>query len=273
MSDLADNARAWVTEQLRFPQRAPQTTAVLDWTEVSTATQSAIAGLSRSDQPIDPDSLTAHPTLWQKITGHHNGLTHAQRDEIQRARRALNWPLHEEGPEARLSAIAEATAARITRNPAWWHPMLDTHRSVLGLHIEVQALAVGAHELMTLRDQIPAMPVASDPTLARARTEWEHRQVIFAQAEAALIDRVAALRAYEDALGHVETSLDNLDTVTRLAADRHDVERLERLTLGAEYASEYLNRQPIEVEDVRAAFDVRVAYLDSLIPEPHHLRA
>jgi hypothetical protein len=272
VSDLADDARAWVTEQLRFPQRAPQTTAVLDWTAVSTATQSVIANLARSGQPIDPAALTTRPTLWQTVTGRHSGLTRAQRDEIRRACRELTWPLHKEGPEARLVAIAEATAARITRNPAWWHPMLEAHRSVLGLHIEIQALAVAAHELMTLREQIPAKPTANSPALIRARTEWEHRQVVFAQAEATLIDRTAALRAYEDELSHVQTSFANLDTVTRLAADRRDVERLEGLTLAADYASSYLNCLPHEVEDVRAALDARIAYLDTLIPAPDHLR-
>ncbi len=96
--------------------------------------------------------------------------------------------------------------------------MLDGHRSVLGFTMELHMIAAAAHELLRLRSNTPTLPI-DDGTdeLARARAEWDRRHVVATQAEAALVDRIAALRAYEQALTPIGTALNNLQGVTELA--------------------------------------------------------
>ncbi|UNN05262.1 hypothetical protein [Rhodococcus opacus] len=181
----------------------------------------------------------------------------------------MHWPLREEGPEIRLVAVVEDVVARLVSHPAWAHSLLDGHRTILGFTIEVQMIAAAAHDLFRLRANTPTAPV-NDGTdnLARARAEWERRQVVAAKAEAGLIDRVAALRAYEDALTPIATSLHNLRAITEMATGGADVDRLYEGIVGAEYAVERTSALRNDIDDIRAALDAQVTYLDSLIG-PH----
>ena len=267
LAEALSMARDWVVEHLRFPQHAPHTTAVFDWTLVSRSTQSAVAGLSPTI--FEPNSLVAQPSWWRTIAGRPVGypqLTDSQREELRNVLASLHWPLREEGPEIRLVAITEDVAARITTHPAWTHPMLESHRSLLGLTIELHTVAAAAHQLLTMRRNMTHIPTddGSD-VLARARAEWERRHVVAAQAESALIDRVAALRAYEDALTPIETSLRNLRVVAELAAGGGDVDRLYQQIAGSELSIEHTATLRSDIDDVRAGLDAQVAYLDSLI--------
>ncbi|SEB29151.1 hypothetical protein SAMN04490239_0030 [Rhodococcus koreensis] len=72
MSDEVVAARVWVIEQLRFPQRAPRTTAVIAWLHVSATTQSAVAGLSNAI--LDANELVAQPSWWHSIIGRPAGI-------------------------------------------------------------------------------------------------------------------------------------------------------------------------------------------------------
>lgn len=269
LTDMA-GARAWVIERLRFPQRSPRTTAVFDWTAVSSSTQSTVAALTSTI--IDPNELLAQPSWWRTLTGKPRGftqLTTEQREELRRANSSLHWPLREEGPEIRLVAIAENVVARIISDPAWVHPMLDGHRSVLGFTMELHMIAAAAHELLRVRSNTPTLPI-DDGTdqLARARAEWGRRHVVAARAEAALVDRIAALRAYEQALTPTGAALHNLQAVTELAAGGGDVDRVFRQITGSEYATGHTTAMRDDIDDVRAGLDAQVAYLDSLIG-PH----
>lgn len=265
-----DAARAWVIERLRFPQRSPRTTAVFDWTVVSASTQSTVAALSTTI--VDPNELVVQPSWWRALARKPRGvarLTARQRDELRRAYSSLHWPLREEGPEIRLVVVAENVVARIISDPSWTHPMLDGHRSVLGFTMELHMIASAAHELLRLRSNTPPLPI-DDGTdqLGRARAEWDRRHVVAAQAEAALVDRVAALRAYEQALTPIGTVLHNLRAVTELAAGGGDVDRVFRQIIGSDYAAGHTTAMRDDIDDVRAGLDAQVAYLDSLIG-PH----
>ncbi|WP_157180220.1 MULTISPECIES: hypothetical protein [unclassified Rhodococcus (in: high G+C Gram-positive bacteria)] len=271
MSDKMVAARDWVIEQLRFPQRAPRTTAVIAWPHVSTTTQSAVADLSDTTI-LDANELVAQPSWWRSITGRPRGypqLTTRQRAELQQAHTSLHWPLREEGPEIRLVAVVENVVARLVSHPAWAHPLLDGHRTILGFTIELQMFAAAAHDLFRLRANTPTAPV-NDGTdhLARARAEWERRQVVAAKAEAGLIDRAAALRAYEDALTPIATSLTNLRAITEMTAGGADVDRLYAGIVDAEYAVERTSALRNDIDDIRAGLEAQVNYLDSLIG-PH----
>lgn len=265
-----DAGRAWVIERLRFPQRSPRTTAVFDWTAVSPSTQSVVAALPTTI--VDPNELVAQPSWWRSLTGKPRGfpqLTTQQRDELRRAYSSLHWPLREEGPEIRLVVIAENVVTRIISDPSWTHSMLDGHRSVLGFTIELHMIAGAAHELLRLRANTPTLPIdEGTDQFARARTEWERRHVVAAQAEAALVDRIAALRAYEQALTPIGAALNNLQAVTELAAGGGDVDRVFKQITGSEYAADHTSAMRDDIDDVRAALDAQVAYLDSLIG-PH----
>ncbi|WP_009475948.1 hypothetical protein [Rhodococcus sp. JVH1] len=270
LTDAMHVAREWVVEQLRFPQRAPRTTAVIAWSHVSATTQSAVAGLS--NVILDPNEIVAQPSWWRRITGRPCGypqLTTGQRAELRQAHTSLHWPLREEGPEIRLVAVAEDVVARVVSHAAWKHPLLDGHRTVLGFTIELHLVAAAAHDLFSLRANTPAVP-DNDITdnLARARAEWERRQVVAAKAEAGLIDRVAALRAYEAALTPIATSVHNLHAVTEMATGGADVDRLYEDIVGAEYSIERTSALRNDIDDIRAALESQVAYLDSLIG-PH----
>ncbi|MFM9262216.1 hypothetical protein ACKAMS_26610 [Rhodococcus sp. 5A-K4] len=265
-----DTARTWVLERTRYPQRSARTTAVLDWSAVSPSTQSAVAALSTTI--VDPNELLAPPSWWRALTGKPRGyaqLTTEQREELRQAYSALHWPLLEEGTETRLVVIAENLVARIISNPAWAHPLLDGHRSVLGFTIELHMIAAAAHELLRLRSTTPTLP-ADDGTdqLAKARAEWDRRHVVAARVEAALVDRVAALRAYEQALTPIAAALNNLQSVTELAAGAADVDRIFGQIIGSDYAAGHTTAMREDIDDVRAGLEAQVAYLDSLIG-PH----
>lgn len=81
--------------------------------------------------------------------------------------------------------------------------------------------------------------------------------------------RVAALRAYEDALTPVEASVRNLQVVTELAAGGGEVDRLYQQIVGTELAIEHTATLRSDIDDVRAGLDAQVAYLDSLIGSRH----
>ncbi|MCJ0907474.1 hypothetical protein [Rhodococcus sp. ARC_M6] len=244
---------------------------MFDWTRVSRSTQSAVADVS----PTIPEanSLVAQPSWWRTIAGRPVGypqLTDSHREELRNALASLPWPLREEGREIRLVAIAEDVAARSIAHPAWTHLMLDAHRSVLGLAIELHTLAAAAHQLLTVRAaRTDIQTDDGSDVLARARAEWERRHVVAAQAESALIDQVAALRADEDALTPIVTSLRNLRVVTELAAGGGDVDRLYQQIVGSELAIGHTATLRGDVDDVRAGLDAQVAYLDSLIGPRH----
>src|SRR3546814_12702995 len=99
--------------------------------------------------------------------------------------------------------------------------------------------AAAAHELLRLRSTTPALP-ADDGTdqLAKARAEWDRRHVVAAHVEDALVDRVAALRAYEQALTPIGVALNNLQSVTELAAGAADVDRIFGQIIGSDYAAD-----------------------------------
>ncbi|MGW6656379.1 hypothetical protein [Rhodococcus sp. NPDC055024] len=169
-------------------------------------------------------------------------LTTQQREELRSAYSSLHWPLREEGPEIRLVVIAENVVARIISDLSWTHPMLDGHRSVFGFTIELHMIAAAAHELLRLRSTTPTLP-ADDGTdqLAKARAEWDRRHVAAARVEAALVDRVVALRAYEQALAPIGVALNNLQSVTELAPGAADVDRIFGQIIGSDYAAGHTN--------------------------------
>ncbi|MGV0156388.1 hypothetical protein ACSW29_23940 [Rhodococcus sp. GB-02] len=142
---------------------------------MSSSTQSAFAALSTTI--VDPNELVAQTSWWCTLT--------------RKPR--------EEGPEIRLVVVAENVVARIISDPSWTHP-------------ELRMIASAAQERLRLRSNTPTLPVDDgNDQLARARAEWGRRHVVAAQAEAALVDRIAALRAYEEAaLTPIGAALNNL---------------------------------------------------------------
>lgn len=264
-----EKARQWVIDRLRFPQRSPRTTAIFDWTAVTPGTQRALAALTATI--VDPDQLVARPRWWHALTGQEVGfreLTDSQRTELRGAYSSLHWPLREEGPEIRLVAIAENALDRIIGDPAWAHPALDGHRSVLGFTIELHMIASHAHELLRLRASTPAPPPTDGGAqLDRARAEWDRRQAVTAQARAGLIDRVAALRAYEQALTPIAGALHTLDTINSLRSGGGDVDRIYRQITGSAAAAEHTHALRHDLDDAAAGLGAQIAYLDSLVGE------
>lgn len=84
-----------------------------------------------------------------------------------------------------------------------------------------------------------------------------------------MIDRVAALRAYEDALTPVEASVRNLRVVTELAGGGGDAGWQYQQIVGAELSIEHTATLRSDIDDVRTGLDAQVAYLDSLIGPRH----
>lgn len=261
-------ARAWVRDQLRVPQRAPRTTAVLDWSAVSPGTRYAVEALASAGLDVDPTTLITAPSWWASAKARHRGepaLTVPQRDELAEVYTALNWRLTEEGPEIRLVAIAERITERIAQHPARREAALTMHRSPIGSVIELHTIAAAARELLTMRLATPPMPYAEDAQVHRAREEWDRRQALFAQAENALVNRVAILRAYEAALDPLHASLRNLASITAMWSGGQDVDRLYAQIAGNEIAAEMGSGPRNEVTDLQASIDAQISYLDSMI--------
>ncbi|NKS02532.1 hypothetical protein GS528_16185 [Rhodococcus hoagii] len=78
-------------------------------------------------------------------------------------------------------------------------------RSVIGLHMELHAIAAAANELLTLRSSTPDPPTAAGVCGRSPERNGNRRQVLFARSRSALSDRVAALRVVEDALDRVHS--------------------------------------------------------------------
>ncbi|QEM25782.1 hypothetical protein D6M20_02215 (plasmid) [Rhodococcus qingshengii] len=62
--------------------------------------------------------------------------------------------------------------------------------------------------------------------------------------------------------------MNNLQSVTELAAGAADVDRIFGQIIGSDYAAGHTNAMREDIDDVRAGLDAQVAYLDSLIG-PH----
>nr|WP_218680955.1 hypothetical protein [Rhodococcus qingshengii] len=99
MTEALSAARDCVVEAPRFPQHAPHTTAVFDWTLVSESTQSVLAALS-PNTIVEPNEVVAQPIWWRRIIGTPTGCRQLTDDQRHELRSALA-PLGEEGPEIR----------------------------------------------------------------------------------------------------------------------------------------------------------------------------
>ncbi|MBM4601338.1 hypothetical protein GS440_24600 [Rhodococcus hoagii] len=137
-------------------------------------------------------------------------------------------------------------------------------RSVIGLHMELHAIAAAANELLTLRSSTPDPPTAAG-VATQSREEWNRRQVLFAQSRSALSDRVAALRVVEDALDRVHSVAEELRTVQRLSADTHLAEQLHQQMAGAELAAADARTAGEQLEEVEQNLRAQVDYLDTLV--------
>lgn len=129
-------------------------------------------------------------------------------------------------------------------------------------------IASAAQERLRLRSNTPTLPI-DDGTdqFARAQAESDRRHVVAAQAEAALVDRIAALRAYEEAaLTPIGAALNNLQAVTDLAAG----EGTWTESSGRSPAPNTPPATPLPCATASTTSGPQVTYLDSLIGPHRH---
>lgn len=258
-----DAARVWVGEQLRYPQRIPRTTTVLDWSAIPSALQRRLEDVARASGAVDFGSLPRR--RWFSTGPALSGSDHAT---VAGASTVLRWPTHADTDETRIVTLAEGVVDRTAAHPAWTIPVVGGPRSVIALHMELHAIAAAANELLTLRSSTPDPPAAVGVS-TQSREEWNRRQVIFAQSRSTLSERVAALRVVEDALDRVHSVAEDLRTVQRLSADTHLAERLHQQMAGADLATADARAAGEQLEEVEENLRAQVAYLDTLVARTH----
>ncbi|WP_238774510.1 hypothetical protein [Prescottella equi] len=254
-----DAARVWVGEQLRYPQRIPRTTTVLDWSAIPWTLQRRLEDVARASGTIDFGSLPRR--RWFST---RSALSASDHTTVASASTMLHCPTHADTDETRIVTLAEGVVDRTASHPAWTIPAVGGRRSVIGLHMELHAIAAAANELLTLRSSTPDLPTAAD-VATQSREEWNRRQVLFAQSRSALSDRVAALRVVEDALDRVHSVAEELRTVQRLSADTHLAEQLHQQMAGAELAAADARTAGEQLEEVEQNLRAQVDYLDTLV--------
>ncbi len=145
-----DAARVWVGEQLRYPQRIPRTTTVLDWSAIPWTLQRRLEDVARASGTIDFGSLPRR--RWFST---RSALSASDHTTVASASTMLHWPTHADTDETRIVTLAEGVVDRTASHPAWTIPAVGGRRSVIGLHMELHAIAAAANELLTLRSSTP----------------------------------------------------------------------------------------------------------------------
>lgn len=238
-----DATTLWVTEQLRYPQRLPRTTLVLDWGNVPDALQQKLEDVARAHGAIDYRRLPRR--RWLRNDG--PTLTTSEHQIVAAATTELQWPANVDSDETRLLTVVEGIVDRIADHPAWTQSVLGGRRSVIALHMELHSYATAANELLRLRWSTPQLPSHTDPE-SYVRQEWDRRQVAFAHSRSALVERAVALRVVEAGLDRVHELAEELRTIDALAADAHVVDGLYRNLAGAEISMANAHLAAVELD-------------------------
>ncbi len=146
--------------------------------------------------------------------------------------------------EARLADVAHDIARTILANPAWHHDLLDTHRVRLDPVRDAADIAYAAYRLYELRLELGPRPAGPDnPVLARAQALFDEHFAALTMTWNSLVDRVAALTAYQAHLAEFAP------IVAALAAVRH----LEDVRLDADMTALYTDaaRNDMAANDTR----------------------
>ena len=146
--------------------------------------------------------------------------------------------------EARLADVAHDIARAVLANPAWHHDLLDTHRVRLDPVREAADIAYAAYRLYELRLELGPRPAGPDnPVLARAQALFGEHFTALTMTWNSLVDRVAALAAYQAHLAEFAP------IVAALAAVRH----LEDVRLDADMTALYTDaaRNDLAANDTR----------------------
>lgn len=254
---MDDSSARWVGEQLRYPQRLPRTSRLVDWTRIPSAMQRRLEELARENGgSVDYSDLPRQ--RW--LRGDSATFTASERQLIDDAMTALQWPATVDCDETRLLTVVEGIIDRIAAHPAWESPVVGA-RSVIALHMELHAYAAAVHELLTLRGSTPAPPPRSDGT-SYVHQEWSRRQAAFGHSRAALVNRAAALRAIETRLDTVHRLTEDLRTTAALAADAHRIDSLYQHIAASDLTVASARSTSDALEDAAADLREQLGYLE-----------
>ncbi|MBM4527339.1 hypothetical protein GS442_25400, partial [Rhodococcus hoagii] len=134
-----DAARCGGWEQLRYPQRIPRTTTVLDECDSVERCKRRLEDVARASGPIDFGSLPRR--RWFST---RSALSASDHTTVAIASTMLHWPTHADTDETRIVTLAEVvrTEPHLTRcvdDPrGGWPPIGDR------LHMELHAIAAAA---------------------------------------------------------------------------------------------------------------------------------
>ena len=253
-----DAATAWVADQLRYPQRLPRTTTVLDWRNVPGPVQQKLEDVARVYGSVDYDQLPRR--RWLRNRG--PALTSSECLVVDAAATQLRWPANLDCDETRLLTIVEGVVDRVTDHPAWDHQVVRGCRSRIALHMELHSYATAANELLKLRMDTPELSSHADRD-SYVRKEWDRRQVAFAHSRASLIERAATMRVVEAGLDKVHMLVEDLRTIEALAVDAPAVDGLYRHLAAAEVAATNTHAVADDLRDAAENLQAQLSCLGS----------
>lgn len=254
-----DATTSWVTEQLRYPQRRPRTTLVLDWGNIPSVLQQKLEDVARAHGSIEYRRLPRQRLL----RNHGPALTTHEHQIVATATTELQWPASVDSDEARLLTIVEGIVDRIADHRVWAQPLLGEYRSVIALHMELHSYATAANKLLWLRWSTPELPSRTDPE-SYVRQEWDRWQVAFAHNRSALVQRAAALRLIERALDRVHRLVEDLRTTQQFASQSHAIDDLYRRLPDAEVTAVTAHTAVRELEAAAENLRAQLTYLSTI---------
>lgn len=162
--------------------------------------------------------------------------------------------------EARLCVIATRVVTEIQNSRAWQSDWLDTHRIRMNPREELAQIVQRASELHEVRRDLGAAP---DAYAGGGHLLVVHQRHLADLATVAktLVDRVVALKAYQDDLGRFTLLLEAKDSLDRAESLSGRIAELVGRSVQDEMASESLNRLNQEMRDVADGLRATLALL------------
>lgn len=158
-----------------------------------------------------------------------------------------------------LPHLAYGILAEIEDSTAWGSPLLAVDRIRLNIDEERRQIVESCNALLQLYMLTDAvLNPGGDPFLSAER---ERRVALGEAAERAIIERVAALRAYRTGLREVETLMKRIAAITYAQNTADEVDRVMSTIVVNELACAEITAMTVDLDGLRANLEAQLAFL------------
>lgn len=181
--------------------------------------------------------------------------------------RLSNVSLIECRADALQIAALEAISA-IGRSPAWKSEHCDLHRIELNLTEEAYQVTESCMNLAKLGDTLAEVkPTGTSSSDARRQLESTvaEYETLYARAEKAVIDRIAALYAYKSRLAGLEALISDIEKTSTLARRSDSIAKAFEAIVRDEYAAATTRKLAEELADLQVRLQTELAFISGQI--------